>query len=588
METKRKSQSGSDVLMFIGLVGIILLLNYISSFVFGRFDLTEDKRHSLSPNTIALLEDETRLSDRILFKIYLEGDLPADIKKIRNAIQEKLDEFIIYAGDNIQYEFINPDGTDDEDFNMAVKQSIYDKGRGIIPCDLEIIESGTAEVVTIWPGAVVEYKGMTVDHIQFFNKRVIFANESTRDLADHTINNLEYMFISAVRRATAGEKQTVSFLQGQGELMPIQTEHVRMGLSRYYHMDDIVINGQLNALDNTDALIIAAPTQRFTEKDKYVIDQYIMNGGKVLWFVDPMVVDRDTLFFTGETYGIASNLNIEKDMIYKYGVRMNTNLIVDNDCAPLYIPAHPLEVVDWYYFPKLQREDHPITKNIDPVKGEYSSSIDLVNQDNKDIKKTVLLKSSYKSRIYKARARVNYTIVDDAGKPNFEDGAQGDFPVAVLLEGQFPSAFENRIPEALATSPDFKAKFKSVDTKMLVVADGDIIRNDVDSMFKDSIMQYRPVPLNIDIYGVINPNGTPKNVYGNRDFVLNSIDYMLDDFSLIDVRTKTITLRILDTEKIAKEKDFWRMLNIVLPLVLISVLGFMQFVLRRRKFARTV
>ena len=170
----------------------------------------------------------------------IEGDLPADMKKIRNAIQEKLDEFIVYAGDNIQYEFINPDGTDDEEFNMAVKQSLYDKGRGIIPCDLEIIESGAAEIKTIWPGAVVEYKGMTVDHIQFFNKRTIFAQENTRDLADHTINNLEYMFISAVRRATAGDKQTVSFLQGQGELMPMQTEHIRMGLSRYYLMNDVM------------------------------------------------------------------------------------------------------------------------------------------------------------------------------------------------------------------------------------------------------------------------------------------------------------------------------------------------------------
>jgi gliding-associated putative ABC transporter substrate-binding component GldG len=586
MAATQKSKSKTDVINFLGLIAIVILLNYVFSFFFGRFDLTEDKRHTLSPNTVAMLEDETRLTDRILFKIYLEGDLPADMKKIRNAVQEKLDEFIVYAGDNIQYEFINPDGTDDEEFNMAVKQSLYDKGRGIIPCDLEIIESGAAEIKTIWPGAVVEYKGMTVDHIQFFNKRTIFAQENTRDLADHTINNLEYMFISAVRRATAGDKQTVSFLQGQGELMPMQTEHIRMGLSRYYLMNDVVINGRLDALDNTDALIVAAPTQRFTEKDKYVIDQYIMKGGKVLWFVDPMFVDRDTLFYTGETYSGSSNLNIEKDMIYKYGVRMNTNLILDNDCAPLYIPAHPLGIVDWYYYPKLQRENHPITKNIDPVKAEYASSIDFVNEEYRGIQKTVLLKSSFKSLIYKARARVNYSIIDEGQRPNFDDGVQGDYPVAVLLEGVFPSAFENRIPEALASDPDFKAKFKSDSTKMLVVADGDIIRNEVDSVLKDGKMSYRSAPLHVDVYGVMNPNGTPKNIYGNRDFVLNAIDYMLDDYSLIDVRTKTITLRILDTEKIGKEKEFWRLVNILVPLFLISVLGFVQFVVRKRKFAR--
>lgn len=582
---QKKSAYRTDILNFVGLVAIIILLNYVFSFFFARYDFTEDKRHSLSPNSIALLENEERLNDRILFKIYLEGDLPADIMKIRNAIQEKLEEFIVYAGDNIRYEFIDPDGTEDEDFNLAVKQSIYDKGRGIIPCDMEIIESGNVEIKTIWPGAVIEYKGMTVDHIQFFNKRAIFSNEDVRSLAEHTINNLEYMFISAVKRVTAGEKQTISFLQGQGELLPIQTEYTRMGLNRYYEINDVTINGRLDALDNTDALIVAGPTQRFSEKDKFIIDQFIMKGGKVLWFVDPMFVDRDSLYFTGETYGVASNLNIEKDMIYKYGVRLNTDLILDNDCAPLYVPAHPLGIVDWFYFPKLQRENHPITRNLDPIKGEYTSSIDLVNNEKKEITKTILLRSSYKSKIHKARARVNYGIIDEPGRPNFDDGAQGDFPVAALLEGVFPSAFATRLPDALSNNPDFKVLQKSDTTKMLIVADADIIRNEVDSMMKDGQVIYRPVPLNIDIYGVRNPNGTPKNIYGNREFVLNSIDYMMDDFSLIDVRAKTITLRVLDSEKVTAERTKWRMINIYVPLLLIAILGAVQLIIRKKRFA---
>lgn len=586
MKEVKKNKSRIDLLNFLSLIAIIVIVNYIGTFFFGRFDLTEDKRHSLSPNTIDLLQDEERLSDRVFFKIYLEGDLPADMRKIRNAIQEKLDEFIIYAGDNIQYEFINPDGTDDEDFNLAVKQSIYDKGRGIIPCDMQIIESGAVEVKTIWPGAIVEYKGMTVDHIQFFNKRIIYAQEDTRSIADHCINNLEYMFISAVKRATSGEKSKVSFLQGQGELSPVQTEHIRMGLSRYYQVDDVTINGQLNALENTDALIVASPKYPFNDKDKFVIDQFIMNGGKVLWFVDPMFVDRDTLYYTGLTFSGSSNLNIEKDMLFKYGVRLNTNLIVDNDCAPLYIPGHPKGIVDWYFYPKLQRVSHPITKNLDPVKAEYASSIDFVNEDYKGIKKSILLQSSFKSEIRKARARVSYSITNDEQKPNFTDNTQGDFPVAVLLEGVFPSAFENRISPVLANSPDFKIKYLSDSTKMLVVADGDIIRNEVDSVLKDGKMEYRPVPLNIDVYGILNPNGTPKNVYGNRDFVLNSIDYLLDDFALIDVRTKTITLRILDTDKVNADRQFWRMLNILLPLAVIFMLGAAQLIIRKRRFAR--
>ncbi|MBK7130712.1 MAG: gliding motility-associated ABC transporter substrate-binding protein GldG [Crocinitomicaceae bacterium] len=583
MFVKKKNSSKSDLINFAALIGVIILLNYICSFFFGRFDFTEDKRHTLSPNTIALLQNEKRLQDRILFKIYLEGDLPADMMRIRNAVQEKLDEFIVYAGENIQYEFIDPNGDEDEDFNLQVQESIYDKGRGIIPCDMEIIESGKTEIKTVWPGAIIEYKGLTIDHVQFFKKRVILHNDDIRNLADVSINNLEYLLISAIRRVTDEEKKRIAFLQGQGELMPVQTADIRDGLMRYYEVKDVTINGQINALDEIDALIVASPTERFNERDKFVIDQFIMRGGKVLWFVDPVYVDRDSLYFTGETYGVASNLNIEKDMIYKYGVRLNTDLIIDKTCGPLYVPGHPTGIVDWYFYPNLERENHPITKNIDPIKSEYASSIDIVNEQEKSIKKTVLLKSSYNSRIFKARARVNYSIIDV--EPKFNDGTQGDFPVAVLLEGIFPSAFENRLPDAFVNSADYQTRFRSDSTKMLVVADGDIIRNEVDSMLKDGQMRYYPIPLKTDVYGVMNQNGTPKYIYGNKEFVLNSVDYMLDDFSLIDVRTKTITLRMLDTARIIEEKEFWRMLNILLPLMLISLVGAGQFLIRKKRFA---
>ena len=601
MSDKKQHNSKNDVINYIGLLAIIILLNYVFSFFFGRFDLTEDKRHSLSPNTIALLEDEERFMtekvgainpefvplDPVFFKIYLEGDLPADIMKIRNAIQEKLDEFIVYAGDKIQYEFIDPNGDEDEDFNLAVQTSIYDKGRGIIPCDIEVIKSGQAEVKTIWPGAIVSCKGMDLDYIQFFNKQVIYNKEDTRWLADQTINNLEYLLISAIRRVTGGEKPTIAFLQGQGELLPMQTYDVRMSLMKYYQIKDIALGGKLDALNEVDALIVASPTTPFAEKDKFIIDQFIMHGGKVLWFVDPIFVNRDSLYRTGETYGVSSNLNIEKDMIYKYGVRLNTDLIIDKDCAPLHVPGHPLGTVDWYFYPTLQRESHPITKNLNPIKSEYVSSVEIVNETDKDVTKKVLLRSSYNSRIFKARARVNYSIINVT--PNWNEESQGEFPVAVLLEGRFSSPFENRISDAFLSSPDFKSKFKSDSTKMLVVSDGDILRNEIDSALnKQGIMQTYPVaPLNVDIFGVQNPNGTPKFSYGNLEFVLNAVDYMLDDNSLLDVRTKTITLRMLDTDKINAEKEFWRFVNIVVPLILIFILGFAQFVIRKRRFARS-
>ncbi|MEZ4921819.1 MAG: gliding motility-associated ABC transporter substrate-binding protein GldG [Crocinitomicaceae bacterium] len=586
MADKKKHSKTSDILSHVGVIAILILLNYVLSFSFGRFDLTEDKRHSLSDNTIELLQDEGRIEDRIFFKIYLDGDLPADIRKIRNAIEEKLDEFIIYAGDMIQYEFIDPNGEEDEDYNLQMQKVIY--GEGIVPCDIEIVKSGKAEIKTIWPGALIEYKGTTVDRVQFFDKKVIYSGENIRGLADRTINNLEYQLISAIRRVTADDKMTVSFLQGQGELKPHQTMDVRNGLNRYYLVNDVEINGQLNALDETNALIVAQPTKAFNEKDKFIIDQFIMNGGRVLWFIDPLNVSRDSLYRTGQTFGMTANLNIEKDMIYKYGARLNTNLIIDSDCGPIFIPGHPLGIVDWYFYPLLQREFHPITKNIDPIKAEYASSIDIVNESDKDVSKTVLLRSSYNSLMFKSPARINYSIIDV--EPNFNDGESGDYPVAVMLEGKFTSAFENRgISETFLNSPDFATKFKSDSTKMLVVSDGDIIRNEVvDSAFVNGQWRYRFVPIGSDMFSVQNPNGTPKYAYGNKDFVLNAVDYMLDDFSLIDIRTKTITLRVLDTEKVNENKDYWKTLNIAFPLFVIMLLAVAQLLIRKRKYARTL
>lgn len=584
MSEGKTNSAKRDVLNYAGIVAIIILLNYVLSFFFGRFDLTEDKRYSLSENTIALLEDDERMKDRVYLKIYLDGGLPADIKKIRNSIREKLDEFKVYAGDKIQYEFIDPNGEDDEDYNIEVQKNIYSEG--ISPTDIQIAQSGKVEVKTIWPGALIDYKGTTVDQIQFFNKRLIASNEDARGLADRTINNLEYKLISAIRRVTADDKQTIGFLQGHDELDEWQTADVRQGLDRYYLVEDVEINGQIGVLDNVDALVVAQPKKPFNEKDKFVIDQFIMNGGRVLWFIDPLEINRDSLYYRGETYGISANLNIEKDMLYKYGARLNNNTLIDKDCGPIYIPGHPLGIVDWYFYPLLQRTDHPITKNIDPIKSEYASTVEIVNQGDADVQKTVLLKSSGNSLAFKSPVRINYSIVDV--EPNFNENGETDLPVALMMEGRFTSAFENRLTQEFTASPDFKTRFKSDSTKMLVVSDGDIIRNEVETKVIDGETRYRAIPLNVDVFGVQNPNRTSKYIYGNRDFVLNCIDYMMDDNSLIDVRAKTITLRVLDTQKAYEEKSFWKILNIGFPLLCIFILGLVQFFWRKKKFAKTV
>jgi len=584
---KRKYNKSTDILTTGLIIAGVLLLNYVLSFSFGRFDLTEDQRHSLSENTIELLQDEERIDDRIFFKIYLDGDLPADLVKIRNAVQTMLDEFIVYAGDNIQYEFIDPNGSDDEDFNLETQNILAQQG--LVWSELDLVNGTERKQEIIWPGAVVESNGTTMGTVQFFRGGKIDNENYLREISETTISRLEYLLVSAIRKISDKNKKTVSFLHGHGELRPHETMDVRKDLREHFFIDEITIDGQIKALENSDVLIIAQPQTRFSEKDKFIIDQYIMNGGRVMWFVDPVTVQRDTLLYTGGTMGLANNLNIEKDMLYKYGVRLNPDVIVDEVCGPYYIRQTD-EDVDWYFYPLLETNEHPITNNIEQIYSQYTSTMEIVNASDKDVTKTVILHSSPHSLIYKAPARINYGITLPEQTPNFYNGTQGEFAAGIMLEGQFSSAFANRgISETFLNSPDFETKFKSDSTKMLVVSDGDIIRNEIlDSIDIGGKWNYQFWPISRDIYGVKKPDGTPKYAYGNKDFILNAVDYMVDDYSLMDIRTKTLTLRNLDAAKVIKDKEYWKFLNIALPLMLVGLLALVQIFLRKRKYATNV
>ena len=253
--SKNKTSKGNLLVNFFGVVAIIILLNVVATFFTKRIDLTEDNRYSLSENTIALLQDDTQLQDRIFFKIYLEGDLPADMKNIRNGVQFMLDEFIAVAGDKVQYEFINPDGSDDEEFNNSVKRNLFDKGNGILPTRLLSVDGQSSEIQTIWPGALVEYGGVTSDVIQFFNREEMLMDENVRELVDATMSQLEYKFISSIHRVTNEKKKRIGFLQGHGELNKNETWDIRGALKKNYVIGDVEIDGKLDAFIDIDALI---------------------------------------------------------------------------------------------------------------------------------------------------------------------------------------------------------------------------------------------------------------------------------------------------------------------------------------------
>jgi ABC-2 type transport system permease protein len=588
VNNNKSSRSGKKIalLNFSAIVGIIFLVNVIASFINLRFDLTEDKRYTLSENTIELLEKDDRFKDRIFFKIYLDGDLPADMQIIRNSIQNTLDEFIAYSGDKVQYEFIDPNGEDDDSYNREVQDKLYNKGEGILPTRVQNFESTSAEEFYIWPGAIVEFGGVTADVVQFFDRPTIVLGENLKGLVDNTVNDIEYKLISAIRRVTNTQPKSIGFLQGHGELSEQRTQEVRTALKKDYRVGDIEIEGKIHALDEIDALVIAKPTERFSEKDKFVIDQFIMRGGKVMWLIDPISFNEDSLVFTGETYGFSADLNLQNDLIYKYGARVNNDLVIDNVCTHEFIPPLHMRApgAPWYFYPLIQTGQHPIVRNLDPIKMEYASSVEAVNENDTKVKKTVLLKSSSESKRLLAPVRINYGFIADQFKPDFSNPKFGNNSMAVLLEGEFSSPFQGRISTAFTESDAYKTKYTSVPNKMIVIGDGDFIDGSY-TFYQKGVKKMAPLPLNVDRFQVTTKNGSPKFHYGNKEFFLNAIDYLMGDASLLSIRSKSISLRMLDDAKVKSEKGFWKALNVIFPLFFILVLGVVLLIVRKRKYA---
>ena len=339
MSNKRLGNIAYDWTFFFGLAAILVFINIISAFFFYRWDLTEDKRYSLTEQTKAFLRNEDNFDETVFVKVYLEGDLPADIKMIRNAIEDKLRDFKIYAGSRLEYEFINPNDGSDEDIN-ELGRILYNKGEGIRPSDLTIQSVNETKSSIIWPGAEISFQGEVKGYVQFFNRTRLHSNENFKPVAEGAINNIEYNLLNGIRLAVAERKPRIGFLHGHGEWEEKQTLGFRAMLKKNYAIRDVLIDGYIHALDELDGLIIAGPNQSFSEKDLYVIDQFLLRGGRLMCFIDPVFVDRDTLFRQGHVQSVAKPLKIF-DNLYKYGMRLNTDLVVDAQCGPEYIPGIP-------------------------------------------------------------------------------------------------------------------------------------------------------------------------------------------------------------------------------------------------------
>ncbi len=590
MLNKRLGNIAYDWSFFLGLALILVFINIISAFFFFRWDLTEDKRYSLTDQTKTFLKNKENFSETVFVKVYLDGDLPADIKMIRNAIEDKLRDFKIYAGSRLEYEFVNPNEGSEEDV-LEIGRILYNKGEGIRPTDLTIQSVNETSSSIIWPGAEISYQGEVKGYVQFFNRTRLHSNENFKPIAEGAINNIEYNLLNGIRLAVAERKPRIGFLHGHGEWEEKQTLGFRSMLKKNYALKDVLIDGYIHALDELDGLIVAGPNTAFSEKDLYVIDQFVLRGGKLMCFIDPVWVDKDTLFRRGSTQSVAKPLKIN-DALYKYGMRLNTDLIVDGQCGPEYIPGHPQKVMPWIFFPIADGTEHPVSRNIDPVILRYTSSIDFVGLDTN--KRIPLLVSSGNTGIRRAPGRVDYRFVDLPAEFSTDPSdPMNKVILAGVVEGNFKSVFRNMIiaPE-FKNNPDVNIlEESSAPSKILLIGDADLVTNRYDSLYSKESGQweYRSKAFDEFKYDPLDPNiisgkQIPMFIYGNAEFLLNAVDYTMGDESVLGVRARRITIKPLNEQKIANDARFWQLINVALPLFLIILIGLLMSYRRKRKY----
>ncbi len=558
-------------LLSLGLaIVIMIMLNYVGSFMFHRFDLTSEKRFTLADATKNLLG---KLNDVVYVKVYLEGDFPAGFKMLRNETKEMLDEFRTYSNDNIEYEFINPSANPDKKQNEEIYKQLYKKGLRPRPIEDNSENKKTEQV--LWPGAIVSYKG----HEIAWNLLKTQVGKSSESQLNLSIQSLEYEFASCIRNLSVVMQPQIAFIQGHDELDTTQVKDLTAALQEFYIVKRITLNEQLDALDGIKAIIIAQPDSSFSEKDKLILDQFIMKGGKVLWAIDPLYTSWDSIRKNGETMGVPYDLNLD-NMLFKYGVRINQNLVIDLKCSSIPINVamrgEPPNIIlrPWIFSPLATPVNtHPITKNLDVVKSDFCSTIDTISASG--IKKSIILQSSKECKTLIAPVRVSIGFAHQDPKVEFfTDPPQ---TLAVLLEGKFKSVFENRV---FLADPKLDAEFKKemkytptgVDNKMIVISDGDILKNDVQASTG------KAYPLGYDKYS--------NQMYGNRNFVLNCMNYLCDDSGLISVRNRELTLRLLDKKKVQAERVKWQLVNTFVPLLLIIAFGIFQNYWRKRKYSQ--
>lgn len=550
----------------IGVVAIGLIV-YISNFVNFRLDLTSEKRYTLDKTTKEVLAE---LDDVVHIRVFLDGDLPMGFRRMRRELKELLDEFNVYGQRMFEYEFVNPLGSVNKTERDAFVRDLYD--RGLEPTNIQERDprGGTNQRI-VFPGAVVSFKGRE-QVVNLLKNNPTLSGEENINIS---VQGFEYSFISTILALKPDSMPKLAFVHGHGQLDELETGDIAQELVKQFEVHRVILGGEVGGLNPYSVVVMAGPTERVSEADKLVLDQYIMGGGSVLWVVDGVNVSVDSLSQGATTLAFPNDHNLE-DILFKYGARVNPTLIQDMQCAVVpinvalqgqdsrFVPA------PWVFYPLLNAPvSHPITRNLNLISSRFVSPIDTVGMDS-NIDKQVLLRTSPYSRTLNVPLFINLRQIEQS--PLETDFNKSNIPVAVLLEGIFPSAFTNRPLTAFNNGKPFSFHDRSVPTRMVVISDADIIRNEVSRRADGAYI----TPLGYDRYS--------RQTYGNKEFLVNVINYLNDDKGLMNLRTREFKLRLLDKSKILEQRVRWQVINLTIPSVVLLVFVAVWLIVRRKRY----
>lgn len=551
------------------IAAVILLLagiNLLASLWHQRIDLTGEKRFTLSAPTKKMLK---QIDGEIKIDILLKGEFPSAFKRLANSAEETLQEFKEVAGNKISYRFVLPDDELD-DVNTTFADTAT--SLGIEPINLKVQLKAGEQQQMVYPAALVHYKGKVIP-VNLYSGNKIFISPKELNSAEA---QMEFKFADAIDKLSYETKPMVAYSVGNGEPTGYNTFDLQNTLKAEYQLFPLNLNWEPGIPDTFDLFIITKPTKPFTDIQKLKIDQYLMRGGKLLMFIDKLEAEMDSLQQKNEVIAYDRGLELN-DLLFKYGARINSDLLMDLQCDLLPFDVNgngQYEWLQWNYFPLFQtKSNHPVNKNLGLVAGKFVNSIDTVEAEG--IKKTILLSSSPNARTIATPALISGK--ENVNAPESNNFKKQDVPAAVLLEGSFQSLYQNRLSQAMKDSiENYGGRFlptAATPSKIILVADGDIVLN--------GVANNQPIPMGMNQFAY----GTQKEFpFANRDFLQNCMGYLIDRSGLMEAKGKDYTLRLLDPAKVEEQKSRWQIINIVAPILLVILFAMIYQWRRKRKY----